>query len=382
MPTLSTFIQRYIFIVCNFFTCLQMLEHLREIIQRPDISALDLLWTEGSGPLVDGGAHPPCGAAAAKYGRGGAQLSLSRAASAPAREVTVDVGDQSGARLGGAWASASATSSGSSSVSATSSASSLAGPSRGGGSGPTAPTSTSTAAGWTASRRGIDIDLALLYLLDPEALRILVQRHQQHITAALLPPTGLRAQVGFGAGSVSYSAGGGCAGQSGRAGASASVGVSGGAGTSVISNDGSGAVRSGGSRRSKTAEALHGLRSFARKSFAPKGSGSHSRRRMNGDGTDGDGVGVGVEPPSSSSRSGRVGASGGRSSGGYGELSTMKVAELRQRQQRGAGDDSAFSSLAALVSSPNPVSRREVLSRKGSWDPGEVKIAWTTYSKF
>lgn len=348
-----------------------MLEHLREIIQRPDISALGLLWTEGSGPLVDGGAHSPCGAAAAKHGRGGAaQLSLSRAASAPAREVTVDLGYQTGARLGGAWASASTTSS---SVSATSSASSLAGPSsRGGGSGPTVPATASTAAGWTASRRGIDIDLALLYLLDPEALRHLVLRHHQHIAAALLPPTGLRAQVGSGAGSVSHSAGGGGAGQIGRA------SVNGGPGASVISNDGNGAVRSGGSRRSKTAEALHGLRSFARKSFAPKGSGSHSRRRMSGDGTDGDGAGVGVEPPSSSSRSGRA----GKSSGGYGELSTLKMAELRQRQQRATMDDLVFPSLAALVSSPNPVSRREVLSRKGSWDPGEVKMAWTTYSSF
>lgn len=346
-----------------------MLEHLREIIQRPDISALGLLWSEGSGPLMDGGAHSPCGAATEKYGRGGPQLSLSRAASAPAREVTVGVGDQTGARLGGAWASASATSA---SVSANSSASSLAGPSRGGGSGPTIPATASTAAGWTASRRGVDVDLALLYLLDPEALRILILRHQQHIAAALLPPTGLRPQVGFGAGGVPYPAGGGGTGQIGR------VSVSGGPGVSVISNDGNGAVRSGGARRSKTVEALHGLRSFARKSFAPKGSGSHSRRRMSGDGTDGESVGMGVEPSSSSSRTGRA----GKSSGGYGELSTLKMAELRQRQQRATVDDSVFPSLAALVPSPNPVSRREVLSRKGSWDPGEVNMAWTTYSSF
>lgn len=32
-----------------------MLMHLREIIHRPDISALGLIWREGAGPLVDGG---------------------------------------------------------------------------------------------------------------------------------------------------------------------------------------------------------------------------------------------------------------------------------------------------------------------------------------
>ena len=356
-----------------------MLMYLRGIIQRPDISALGLLWREGSGPLVDGGAslgHPApslAATAAAKASssalandKAGPQhwTSLSRAASAPARDESGDV------EGGGARASATENAGGSAWTSL--------GVSRGG----TAATAMATAAGWTAARRDIDSELALLYLLDTGAFRNLVSRHQHHIgatsatttstgpavasgtsgpsvaatvTVPSLPPTGAGGGVSGGTNSV-------VGGSNGRASLDGGPGVAGGSG-GAASGAGGGVPKSG-PRRIKSVGPLHGLGNFARKvTGGSSRGGSHSRRSGNINNAD-----SALSDVGESSKSSSKGCSG--STGGCGELSVGKMAELRQKQQRhAAGDGAGFSALT--VSSPIPAPRQESLSRTGSWDPGD-----------
>ncbi|CAM9929589.1 unnamed protein product, partial [Ectocarpus sp. 8 AP-2014] len=111
-------------------------------------------------------------------------------------------------------------------------------------------TATSTAAGWTSARKGIDSELALLYLLDVSAFHGLVVRHKQHL---------------------------------GQAGGPSSF----------------------GSRRMKSVGALQGLGSFvSRKVSGSRGSGRHQDGGVDSDVGDGGGGGGGSRRRASSSSGG------------------------------------------------------------------------------
>eukprot|EP00903_Cladosiphon_okamuranus_P015566 g14371.t1 len=351
----------------------KLLINLREIVQRPDVSALGLMWREGAGPLVDGGASldasgqldtgrlqpvssPTARAAAAAASAAGGGGSLTTASSNRNRGS-----DTTSSR---AAAAAVQESNGVLSLAKTVSAPAEATAAGGGGGG--GPTKT-TAAGWTSSRKGIDSELALLYLLDVAAFRGLVIQHQQHRSqverataeaATPLPPS-LGATAAAELGDI------GCGRGSGRAGSGGGGGRAGGGG--------GGGGSSFGSRRMKSVGALQGLGSFvSRKVTGSRGVKHHDS------GGESDALGVG----------GGSGSKRRASTGGFGELPAGKMAELR-RQQAAAG---AASNMVAggggggsggsggsgsgggcggsgggrkAFSGPSP---RGVIHRAGSWD--------------
>lgn len=327
-----------------------MLLYLREIIQRPDVSALSLMWNEGSGPLVDGGVTLNASGLAAESPNG-------------------DRVDEA--------------------AMVTMSASALVRP---------AEASARTAADWTAAQRGIDGELALLYLLDTAAFRALVVKHQQYLgqLAQMAAATAAAATHGRGPGIVASQGGGrgvAGAGGSGGIGNGPSGTSSGSVGDSSIGGNSHGG-RGGkafASRRMKSVGALQGFGSFVSRKVT-----GGSRRFPGGGGGDGGDSDVSGE--------GRSGRKRGGNTGGFGELSAGKMAELRQQRERPMGGSggsmrmgggggggngmmgSGFNSMAG--SSPSTTNRS--LSRQNSWSSAthrhdnvsfSLRAATTTFTR-
>lgn len=197
----------------------QMLLQLREIIQRPDISALSLVWREGSGPLVDGGAEITPTPDILRGRQTSATVSTTYVTT-PSRSKGAggsfrSVFGQQGASGSSAASSTGGTAAGGrrkageteSSSSTTTTTNGDRGAIGGGETAADGSTATNTALGspgknvatkgkttaaappktgaeWTAARKGLDNDLALLYLLDESSFRALIQKHQHFLAQA------------------------------------------------------------------------------------------------------------------------------------------------------------------------------------------------------
>lgn len=385
----------------------QMLMHLREIIQRPDISALSLMWREGAGPLVDGGALvDPTGSKTATGPVGNASLTPTKtvatgqkkggAGTDDANSSTSGVSGKGGGLkatgLGGAGTIGNGSEKATGTVAhvgtaskmtdAGAAATSNTGANVGTAGGEGGAVVSSTAAQWTAARKGIDGELALLYLLDIAAFRQLVLRHQHHMgqasqaaAAAALPPT------------VGRSSMPGVGGSGGGGGGGAPGGINGGFGPSGGVNSGSSNSRNGGSganganggggggvkaRRMKSVGALHGFGNFVSRKVGGgsragggSGSGGHGNSRKNlanmNDGVDSDGT----------EGSGK-GGGGRRGSGGVGELSVKAVDRLRRA---GPGGGVA----PQMGQNVSPGVRKGGGRRRESWAGGSAgfdKVGW------
>lgn len=317
----------------------QMLLHLREIIQRPDISALGLMWREGAGSLADGGVLLNSWAGS-DWGAGD-----SRSGSYLEKDATEDGGAEEKAPAFTASAGQEGGEDGDDGEAAEAARVAMKSARNKSDDG-SASMLPSTAAEWTAARKGIDGELALLYLLDTSAFRTLVIKHQHHLGlkasqsahssfTPAVPVSAVRSGGGKPIGGVaaaggpgSLGLGGGNGGLSGRSGGPGGGGGGGGGGIGAVSGGGGG----GKSRRLKPLQGLGNLVSRTVGGGARSGQGNSRRPALSGGGAGGGGAG-GLDAFDVDYMEAYVpsrGRKGGGGVGGVGELSVKAVEKLRK----------------------------------------------------